>query len=399
MPHSPSYISSLTELILGDAAPGLHMTMSLALIAITAILTYLVWSRVCVPVIVLVVRRSSTSWDDALLNDSVLRAFGQLLPALIVNHWLPSVFYAHNDTLYLWLNRLTQVYIVWSVWFLAQRLMRNLYNKLVEDNHINEHSSKGLLQMFIIIISCAAVVISVSICVGRSPSAIITALGASTAILMLVFKDTILGLVAGVQLSANKMLKKGDWIIVDRAGANGEIEDVSLTTVKVRNWDESITTVPPYILISDSFQNYANMRQIGARRVMRSVSIDVTSIRFLDDDTCRSLIDDGLITADEAAGKNVNLTLFRHHLERMLTANPNVRTDMRMMVRQLQPTASGIPIELFFFIKQTEWAPFEAVQADIFDTVYALVNRFGLRIYQQPSGYDLTAALHAQPQK
>lgn len=397
MTHSPSYISSLTESILGDAAPGMHITLALTIIAIIAILAYLVWSRLCVPAISMIVRHSSTSWDDALLNSSVLRALGQLLPALIINHWLPSVFVAHNDTLYIWLNRLTQVYIVWAVWFLVQRLLRNLYAKLVEENHINEHSSKGLLQMLIILFSCAAAIISISICIGRSPTAIITALGASTAILMLVFKDTILGLVAGVQLSANKMLKKGDWIIVDHAGANGEIEDVSLTTVKVRNWDESITTVPPYVLISESFQNYANMRQIGARRIMRSVQIDVTSVKFLDNDTCRALVDDGLITPDEANGKNVNLTLFRHHLERMLTANPNVRTDMRMMVRQLQPTANGIPLELFFFVKQTEWAPFEAVQADIFDTVYALVNRFGLRIYQLPSGYDLTAALPPAP--
>lgn len=358
---------------------------SVALIAIIAWVTYELWARFVVPGVIYITKRTANKWDEALLNRRVLRSMGQLVPALIVSHYLPFEVASHSQQLYVWTLKLTNVYIVWAVWFLINRMAKSLYDKLIDDNHIESHSSKGLLQMVQIILTCVAVIIAISIICGRSPGAIVTALGATSAVMMLVFKDTILGLVAGIQLSANKMLKKGDWIIVDKAGANGEVEDISLTTVKVRNWDESITTVSPYVLFSESFQNYANMRELGARRVMRSLLIDANSVHFLKVEELTALLTDGFITEAEYAdsAQKVNLLLFRHYLERMLLANKNVRTDMRMMVRQLQPTATGLPLELFFFIKQTEWADFEAVQSDIFDEVYAVINRFGLRIYQR----------------
>jgi miniconductance mechanosensitive channel len=358
---------------------------SVAVIALLAWLAYELWARLVVPAVVFITHHTRTNWDDALLNKRVLRSMGQLLPALIVSHYLPLVVASHSEQLYVWTIKITNIYIVWAVWFLINRMARSLYVKLVDDNHIEEHSSKGLLQMVQIIITCIAIIIAISILCGRSPGAIITALGATSAVLMLVFKDTILGLVAGVQLSANNMLKKGDWIIVDKAGANGEVEDISLTTVKVRNWDESITTISPYVLFSESFQNYANMREVGARRVMRSVLIDAKTVRFLSADEVKALHADGFISDAEVetSTKNVNLMLFRHYLERMLQDNENVCKDMRMMVRQLQPTAAGLPLELFFFVKQTQWEEFEAVQSDIFDEVYAVINRFGLALYQR----------------
>lgn len=358
---------------------------SLVVIAAMAWLAYGIWSRLVVPSVVFITHKTSTNWDDALLNKRVLRSMGQLIPALIVSHYLPTVIASHSQQLYVWTIKLTNVYIVWAVWFLINRLAKSLYEKLVEDNHIEEHSSKGLLQMVQIILTCICAIIAVSILCGRSPSTIVTALGATSAVLMLVFKDTILGLVAGVQLSANNMLKKGDWIVVDKAGANGEVEDISLTTVKVRNWDESITTISPYVLFSESFQNYANMRELGARRVMRSLLLDANSVRFLSADELNALHADGFITDEQLAdsSKHVNMMLFRHYLERMLLANENVRTDMRLMVRQLQPTEVGLPLELFFFVKQTVWEDFEAVQSDIFDQVYAIINRFGLKLYQR----------------
>ncbi len=366
-------------------ATRLAVWCSLVLIGIGAWLAYELWARLVVPAVVFVTHKTRTNWDDALLNRNVLRGMGQIIPALIVSHYLPMVVASHSEQLYVWTLKLTNVYIVWAVWFLVNRLAKSLYAKLAEDNHIDEHSSKGLLQMIQIIITCVCAIIAVSVLCGRSPGTIVTALGATSAVLMLVFKDTILGLVAGVQLSANNMLKKGDWIVVDKAGANGEVEDISLTTVKVRNWDESITTISPYVLFSESFQNYANMRELGARRVMRSLLLDATSVRFLSADELASLHADGFITDDELANsaRSVNLMLFRHYLERMIVSNPNVRTDMRHMVRQLQPTAAGLPLELFFFVKQTEWEAFEAVQSDIFDEIYAILTRFALSLYQR----------------
>jgi miniconductance mechanosensitive channel len=379
------FFELLSSYMSSASAAQWAVVCSVALIAITAWGTYELWARFVVPGVIYITKRTANKWDEALLNRRVLRSMGQLVPALIVSHYLPFEVASHSQQLYVWTLKLTNVYIVWAVWFLINRMAKSLYDKLIDDNHIESHSSKGLLQMVQIILTCVAVIIAISIICGRSPGAIVTALGATSAVMMLVFKDTILGLVAGIQLSANKMLKKGDWIIVDKAGANGEVEDISLTTVKVRNWDESITTVSPYVLFSESFQNYANMRELGARRVMRSLLIDANSVHFLKVEELTALLTDGFITEAEYAdsAQKVNLLLFRHYLERMLLANKNVRTDMRMMVRQLQPTATGLPLELFFFIKQTEWADFEAVQSDIFDEVYAVINRFGLRIYQR----------------
>jgi miniconductance mechanosensitive channel len=379
------FFELLSSYMSSASAAQWAVVCSVALIAIIAWVTYELWARFVVPGVIYITKRTANKWDEALLNRRVLRSMGQLLPALIVSHYLPFEVASHSQQLYVWTLKLTNVYIVWAVWFLINRMAKSLYDKLIDDNHIESHSSKGLLQMVQIILTCVAVIIAISIICGRSPGAIVTALGATSAVMMLVFKDTILGLVAGIQLSANKMLKKGDWIIVDKAGANGEVEDISLTTVKVRNWDESITTVSPYVLFSESFQNYANMRELGARRVMRSLLIDANSVHFLKIEELTALHTDGFITEAEFAdsAQKVNLLLFRHYLERMLLANKNVRTDMRMMVRQLQPTATGLPLELFFFIKQTEWADFEAVQSDIFDEVYAVINRFGLRIYQR----------------
>lgn len=380
---------------LGDKAEAWTTWISVAAIGVLAWLAYMLWSKLIVPLLSMVVTHTSTDWDDALLNPRVLRAFGQLLPALVVHWYLPDVFVSHGDKMYVLIEKCTNVYIVWAVWFLVNRLLKSLYEKLVSDGRINEHSSKGLQQMAVIIISCAAAVVSVSILIGRSPAAILTALGATSAVLMLVFKDTILGLVAGVQLSANKMLKKGDWIVVDRAGANGEVEDVSLTTVKVRNWDESITTIPPYVLVSESFQNYANMRDIGARRIARSLNIDYTSIRHLSPAELDTLRADGFLDEHDSstdgaektfskANNRINITLFRQYVERMLKADPIVCRDRIIMVRQLQPGPTGLPLELYFFVKETRWAEFEQIQADIFDRLYATLNAFHLRLYQLP---------------
>lgn len=389
--HRLSNLSWLTT----EQAYGWSFWVSIVALAVLAFVAYKVWSRLLVPIITQITKRTETNWDDVLLAPAVLRAFGQLLPALIVNYYLPNIFATAADSVtYVWIDKITGVYIVWAVWFLLVRFVKNLFDKLINDRHIVEHSTKGLMQMFIIVISGFAVIVSLSILMGRSLGAILATLGASTAVLMLVFKDSILGLVAGVQLSANKMLKKGDWIVVDHAGANGEIEDVSLTTIKVRNWDESITTIPPYKLISESFQNYANMRECGGRQIRRSLNIDLNSVRFLTADELQTLAADGFIDAgcvpQGGTAEAVNLRIFRHYLEKKLAENPNVRTDMRSMVRQLQPTGQGMPLELFFFIKQTEWVAFEAVQSDIFDEIYALINRFYLRLYQLPSGTDIS---------
>ena len=198
---------------------------------------------------------------------------------------------------------------------------------------------------------------------------------------------------ASVQLTANNMLHRGDWIEAEKHGANGEVLDVSLTTVKVRNWDNSVTTVPPYSLISESFRNYEPMRVSGGRRVDRSVYIDINSVRFCTADELRELSEEGWLDGIgiEDARREVNLRLLRRYLEHYLSTNPLVNTEMLHMVRQLDPTQSGVPLQLYFFTRTTEWHEYENAQGDIFDHVYAIVSRFGLRIYQTPAGADLRA--------
>ena len=255
------------------------------------------------------------------------------------------------------------------------------------------YAVKGIFQMLKLVMIGIGIIIGISILIGKEPIAILTALGASAAILMLVFKDTILGLVASVQLTANKMLHKGDWIVAEKHGANGEVEDVSLTTVKVRNWDNSISTIPPYALISDSFRNYQPMRRSGGRRVERSIYIDAESIRFCTEAELLELDRRGWlenIPVDRAA-RQVNLTLLRRYLEKYIARHKDVNPDMLHMVRQMQPTPSGLPLQLYFFTHRTGWKDFEHVQADIFDHVYAVIQEFGLRIFQTPSGTDIAS--------
>ena len=208
---------------------------------------------------------------------------------------------------------------------------------------------------------------------------------------MLVFKDTILGLVASVQLTSNRMLHRGDWVVVDSHGANGEVEDISLTTVKVRNWDNSITTIPPYSLISESFRNYQPMRDSGGRRVDRAVLIDVNSIRFCTPAELQTLAEQGFLEQDDAAGNDhhvVNLQLLSAYLDRYIARHPLVNPDMLHMVRQMEPTDAGIPLQLYFFTRTVQWKQFEHDKDVILNHVYAVVQQFGLRIFQAPAGSD-----------
>jgi miniconductance mechanosensitive channel len=232
-----------------------------------------------------------------------------------------------------------------------------------------------------------------------------------TAVLSLVFKDTIMGFVAGIQLSANDMLAEGDWLEMPKFGADGDVIDISLTTVKVRNWDKTITTIPAYALISDSFKNWRGMSESGGRRIKRAIHIDATSVKFLSpDDITRlrraALLSDYIekkiaeIEADnQQAGVDLsspvngrrltNLGTFRAYLRMYLQQHKSIHPDMTQIVRQLSPEAHGIPLEIYAFTNDTRWANYESIQSDIFDHIFAIIPEFGLRIYQTPSGYDV----------
>ena len=380
----------------GDGTAAVLVVPTLIImVGLAAVLSYFVFHRLCIPIITRIVKRTRTEWDDDILTPEVLRAISQLVPALIVAWLLPKVF-EDSKTYSRLIVKLTDLYIVVAIVHMVNAAIRALFDGFAKRYTARAATLKGIFQMTRLVVIGGGVIFCVSILFGKSPVTVFTAIGASAAVLMLVFKDTILGLVAGIQLSANNMLRKGDWIVCQRAGANGEVLDISLTTVKIRNWDNSVITIPPYNLISDSFQNYEPMRIIGGRRVARSVCIDVNSVRFLSPDELARLKEAALIPADTDVAtleNSINLGLFRRHIAEWLKNHADVITrkghTMFVMVRELQSTPEGIPLELYFFTTKTEWLAYEDFQSDIFDYVYATVPRFALRIYQAPSACDI----------
>ncbi|MBP2167245.1 miniconductance mechanosensitive channel [Erwinia toletana] len=271
---------------------------------------------------------------------------------------------------------------------------------------------KGIFQSVKLISAIVIAIMMISLLIGKSPAILISGLGAMAAVLMLVFKDPILGLVAGIQLSANSMLKLGDWLEMPKYGADGAVTDIGLTTVKVRNWDNTITTLPTYALVSDAFKNWRGMTDSGGRRIKRSINIDTTSIHFLTDEAQERLIQARLLqpymaarqqeisawNQENAATPSVlnrrnmtNIGTFRAYLAEYLRNHPQIRQDMTLMVRQLAPAAEGLPLEIYAFTNTVVWLEYEAIQADIFDHIFAVIEEFGLRIYQTPSGNDIRA--------
>ncbi len=361
-----------------------------AIIIIGAVAAYYL-TKLVLKVVEVLISRTSTTWDDDLFTPRLLRAISQLTPAILIHNFLPRAFDLTGGLA--WIYTLTEIYILGAIVGIITIFLSNLYNALGRRPHFKAYAVKGVFQMVQLILVCLGVIYAFALLAGRSPWAIFTALGASAAVLMLVFKDTILGLVASVQLSANKMLQRGDWIVCDKHGANGEVIDVSLTTVKVRNWDASVTTIPPYALISESFKNYQPMVTGGARRVDRAIIIDANSVRFCTKEEIESLAAEGWLDGMDvdAAQKHINLGLVRRYLEKWLSEHPDIRKDCTLMVRQLEPTSVGLPLQLYFFSSITAWKDYEHLQSDIFDHVYAILGRFGLRMYQAPAAGDVRA--------
>lgn len=337
------------------------------------------------------ISRTKTKWDDDLLNPLMLRAISQLTPAIVVNWLLPGLFGTSVSAIK-WLTALTSLYILWAAVRIVTIFFDNLYNAFLHRRRFRAYAVKGIFDTFKLIAICIGVIVGLSIIIGKSPVVIITALGASAAVLLLIFQDSILGLVASVQFTANKLMTRGDWIEDKSHDINGEVIEVSLTAVKVRNWDNSVSTVHPYALMKGSFRNYQPMRRSGGRRVDRSIFIDLNTVRFLTADELTPLRDEGFITDEEMSARQVNLKLLRSYLERYLVNHDNVRHDMTTMVRQLEPTPSGLPLQLYFFVDNVAWEAYEALASDIFDHVYAVVSLFGLHMFQTPAGTDLSRA-------
>ena len=362
-------------------------------IIVGILLASIVLDRVCRKLIIPAIRKITTktesAWDDHLLSDDVLKNLCSLITPLAL---YATILYAIPSELTITtaLKKICWIYITIVCIKLICAVISSLYTISSEHEKLKNHSLKGFYQMLKLVVVCIGSIIIISTVIDKNPVAILTGLGAGTAILMLVFQDTIKGLVAGIQLMANDMLRPGDWITVPNYGADGDVMEVNLTTVKVRNWDKTITTVPPYALINDSFQNWRGMFDIGGRRVKRSINIDMNTVRFCTDEEMAKYLQEPWMEGFEETGKEeVNLYIFRHYIEYYLRHHPKVSQDMIMTVRQLQPTAQGMPIELYFFSADTAWLKYEHLQAEVFDHVLATLNKFDLKVFQSPTGMDI----------
>ena len=366
-----------------------YWAISIAAILLVVYFCDLIFRRLVIPTIRKVTYKTNFQWDEIILNDSMFKDISRLVPPVLLAVLLPIVFI--GSEFFDFIMRVNYIYLVVVVCKLICTFLASLYDLSLHHERLKNHSLQSVYQMLKVLVICVALIIVVSILINKNPGYILTALGASAAVLMLVFKDMIVGLVAGVQLSVNDMLRPGDWISMPKYGADGDVVEVSLTTVKVQNWDKTITTIPPYALVSDSFQNWRGMQESGGRRVKRAIYIDMRSIQFCTDEQMQQFEAKGWLDGIERVdGFPVNLHIFRNYLDKYLRTHPRVNQDMIIMVRQLQPTAQGLPLELYFFSEGTSWIPYEHLQSEVFEHLFAMLPTFGLRVFQSPMGIDFS---------
>lgn len=369
-------------------AAAVDQYIAFALILIIAFTADALCRKLLLRIVHHMVRKTKATWDDIIFDEGVMRHLSRIVAPLIITLLMPIVFAGSDSKELSLLMKLCDIYILLAFILFINALLRAVYTIYSEMERFRNRPLKGLLQTGQVLLWFVGGIVGIAILIGRDPLALLAGLGASAAILMLVFKDSIMGVVSGVQLSANDMLKVGDWITMPKYGADGSVIEVTLNTVKVQNWDKTITTIPPYALVSDSFQNWRGMRESGGRRVKRSISIDMSSVGFCTPEQVERLGRLPLLAGYDFA-QATNLGVFRRYLTAYLRSLPTVNQQMMVMVRQLQPTEHGLPLELYFFTDTVDWVCYEGIQADVFDHLLAIVPQFGLRVFQAPAGSDL----------
>lgn len=389
-------------------ADSMDQVIATLLIILIAFIADLVCRHIVLKLVHKLVKQTKATWDDIVFDRKVMIHLSHLVPPVLIYIFIPMTI-EKEATLDL-IQRVCMIYIIVVFLRFISVFLSAVYHVYNQREQFRDRPLKGLLQTAQVTLIFVGGIAIVSILINKSPVVLLTGLGASAAILMLVFKDSIMGFVSGIQLSANNMLKVGDWIAMPKYGADGTVIEVTLNTVKVRNWDNTITTIPPYALVSDSFQNWRGMEESGGRRVKRSINIDMNSVKFctpkmLDkyrkirllkdyiDETERVVTaynkENGIDNSVLVNGRRqTNLGVFRVYLTNYLRSLPNVNQDMTCMVRQLQPTELGIPLELYFFSAVKTWVPYEGLQADVFDHVLAIIPEFDLHVFQNPTGED-----------
>ncbi|HOP05085.1 MAG TPA: mechanosensitive ion channel [Tenuifilaceae bacterium] len=386
------------------------VAISIVAIIVIAILANYITKKIIVAGLTKLSRKTKSVWDDYLVERKVLRKLSHLAPALVIQFTIGVALYDYSPSITLLVEKFTYIYIA-AVCVLVLSSFLDAMHDIYQTLEVSKtRPIKGYVQLLKIVVYIFGGIIVISILFNKNPMNLLVGMGASAAILMLVFKDTILGLVASVQVSANNMVKPGDWIEMPSRKADGTVLEITLNTVKVQNWDRTISTIPTYALVSESFTNWKGMEESDGRRIKRSIYIDMRSVKFCPPELIEKLkrihfvkdyieqrskeieefnVKMGYDTTMPVNGRRMtNLGIFRRYLEFYLKNNPKINQGATLMVRQLQPTEQGIPIEIYCFSTEKAWVIYEGVQADIFDHVLSVVPEFELRIFQNPSGED-----------
>lgn len=384
----------------------LSVIIMILFITIVCVLANFIAKKVVIQIITRIVKNTKFKWDDILLERKVFHRLSHIVPAIIL-HYFSSTFPAYQQLI----EKGVIAYLIIMGLIIINTLL-NVVNDIYQTYEVAKTKPvKGYIQVVKIIIVTVGIILVIANLMDKSPFILLSGIGALSAVFMLVFRDSLLGLVAGIQLTTNDMVRVGDWIEMPKYEADGDIIDISLNTVMVQNWDKTITMIPSYALISDSFKNWRGMQNSGGRRIKRSLFIDTTSISFCSAETIEHLknihyISDYLTTRErEIAEYNIhneinqsnpvngraltNIGVFRAYISNYLQHHPGINQEMTLMVRQLAPSEHGLPIEIYGFTNDIRWAVYETVQADIFDHLFAVASEFGLRIFQIPSGNDL----------
>jgi len=388
----------------------LATTIMIVALALLCIIANFVTKKVLLKSISFIIKSNKFKWDDYLLERKVFHKLSHIVPAIII--YFSAMIFPQAS---FFIVKAVNVYVLVIV-LLVLIAFLDAVNDIYSTFEISKAKPiKGYIQVAKIVLFFIGGILFISSMFGVSPLILLSGLGALSAVTMLVFKDSILGLVAGVQLTSNDMVRVGDWIEMPKYGADGDVIDISLNTVKVQNWDKTITTIPTYALISDSFKNWRGMQSAGGRRIKRSVRIDTSSVVICDTEMLERFkkihhlkdyieqkekeiksyneehrIDKSIKVNGRAM---TNIGIFRAYIQRYLEGHPKIHKGMTCMVRQLQPEETGLPIEIYAFANDTAWAVYEGIQSDIFDHILAVAPEFGLRVFQNPTGHDLKSGL------
>ncbi|MER2119144.1 MAG: mechanosensitive ion channel domain-containing protein [Solibacillus sp.] len=396
-------------------AEYLSVALMIIFIVIICLIANFITKKIVIRFITHIVNNNKYRWDNILLEKKVFHKLSHIVPAIII------YYFAEAFTYQALIEKGAITYIIIVVLSLIGSLL-NAVHDIYQTFEISKvQPIKGYIQVVKIIVYVLGIILVIANLIGENPLIILSGLGALSAVLLLVFKDSLLGLVAGIQLTSNDMVRVGDWIEMPKYGADGDVIDLSLNTVKVQNFDKTITTIPSYALISDSFKNWRGMQVTGGRRIKRSIFVDTTSIAFCSEEKIEKLrnihyltdyidtrqreiaeynIKHHIDTSNQVNGRALtNVGLFRTYISNYLKNHPGIHKEMTTMVRQLAPNEHGLPIEIYAFSNDINWAVYESIQSDIFDHLFAIATEFDLRLFQNPTGNDFKAMSSLQPNK